>query len=263
MTNNKVPHQSKVGKFQILWFVLFQTGILCAQYSTERAHFKIKFKNEISPYRVIGTFILPNENLKIEIVDQNKLQNFVFTDHNGITSKIEDDLINWQAPESSGLYPLFIHDAPKSDSMQINVFVLVPLHNIKDGYLNGYHVGEYPDIPLKNLAIYKKPPGLIEVTSENRGTLVSPHFRLEQFLCKQPGDYPKYVLIKERLLLKLELILEELNKAGHHYSSLHIMSGYRTPYYNKLIGNVKYSRHVWGGAADVFVDEHPQQWLRY
>ena len=33
------------------------------------------------------------------------------------------------------------------------------------------------------------------------------------------------------------------------------MSGYRTPHYNKAIGNGQFSRHVWGGAADVFVDE--------
>jgi len=35
------------------------------------------------------------------------------------------------------------------------------------------------------------------------------------------------------------------------------MSGYRTPYYNKLIGNVAYSRHLWGGAVDFFIDEDP------
>ncbi|MDY6862202.1 MAG: D-Ala-D-Ala carboxypeptidase family metallohydrolase [Thermodesulfobacteriota bacterium] len=34
--------------------------------------------------------------------------------------------------------------------------------------------------------------------------------------------------------------------------------GYRTPYYNKIIGNVKYSRHLWGGAADIFIDENPK-----
>lgn len=33
------------------------------------------------------------------------------------------------------------------------------------------------------------------------------------------------------------------------------MSGYRTPYYNKSIGNVKFSRHVFGDAADIYVDE--------
>ena len=36
------------------------------------------------------------------------------------------------------------------------------------------------------------------------------------------------------------------------------MSGYRTPYYNKAIGNVKYSRHIYGGAADIFIDENPK-----
>jgi uncharacterized protein YcbK (DUF882 family) len=35
------------------------------------------------------------------------------------------------------------------------------------------------------------------------------------------------------------------------------MSGYRTPYYNHAIGNVKYSRHLWGGAADIFIDVAP------
>jgi hypothetical protein len=86
---------------------------------------------------------------------------------------------------------------------------------------------------------------------------VAPHFRLKQFICKQEGDYPKYLVIKERLLLKLELILERANEAGYYASTLEVMSGYRTPYYNKVIGNVKYSRHLWGGAADIFIDENP------
>jgi uncharacterized protein YcbK (DUF882 family) len=32
------------------------------------------------------------------------------------------------------------------------------------------------------------------------------------------------------------------------------MSAYRTPYYNHAIGDVKYSMHQWGSAADVYVD---------
>jgi len=61
-----------------------------------------------------------------------------------------------------------------------------------------------------------------------------------------------------RLLLKLELILEKVNQKGYPCETLAIMSGYRTPYYNKAIGNVKYSRHLWGGTADVFIDEDPE-----
>jgi hypothetical protein len=37
-----------------------------------------------------------------------------------------------------------------------------------------------------------------------------------------------------------------------------VMSGYRTPFYNAAIGNVPYSRHVWGGAADIYIDDAPR-----
>jgi hypothetical protein len=32
------------------------------------------------------------------------------------------------------------------------------------------------------------------------------------------------------------------------------MSGYRTPAYNRSLGNVRYSRHLYGDAADILVD---------
>jgi len=37
-----------------------------------------------------------------------------------------------------------------------------------------------------------------------------------------------------------------------------VMSGYRTPVYNRGIGNVTtFTRHQYGDAADIFIDEHP------
>jgi hypothetical protein len=34
------------------------------------------------------------------------------------------------------------------------------------------------------------------------------------------------------------------------------MSGYRTPYYNSMIGNeTSYSRHLYGDAMDIYIDE--------
>jgi hypothetical protein len=141
--------------------------------------------------------------------------------------------------------------------MKLHILVMVPLQEVKDGHLKWYRIGDYPEVPLKKLKIYEKPRGLIEVTEENVETLVSPHFRIGQFLCKQEGGYPKYVFVREKLVLKLELILQKTNEAGYACETLHIMSGYRTPYYNKIIGNVKYSRHIYGGAADIFIDVDP------
>jgi len=144
------------------------------------------------------------------------------------------------------------------DSITLNVFVMVPYNQLKGEYLGGYRIGKYPAIPYKQLPIYKPPKGFIEVTKENEETLVSPHFKLKQFLCKQESDYPKYIVLRERLLLKLELILEKVNEKGYRCDTFNILSGYRTPYYNRKIGNVKYSRHVYGGAADIFIDEDPK-----
>jgi hypothetical protein len=45
---------------------------------------------------------------------------------------------------------------------------------------------------------------------------------------------------------------------GHNVDGLTIMSGYRTPFYNRAIGNVPNSRHVFGGAADFYIDDKPQ-----
>ena len=32
------------------------------------------------------------------------------------------------------------------------------------------------------------------------------------------------------------------------------MSAYRTPFYNRAIGDCRYSMHQWGSAADIYVD---------
>jgi hypothetical protein len=66
------------------------------------------------------------------------------------------------------------------------------------------------------------------------------------------------MVLREKLLLKLELILANVNELGYQCHTFNILSGYRTPYYNKTIGNVTYSRHMWGGAADIFIDENPR-----
>jgi len=35
-----------------------------------------------------------------------------------------------------------------------------------------------------------------------------------------------------------------------------VMSGYRTPFYNKAIGDIEFSMHQWGRAADIFIDKN-------
>ena len=53
-------------------------------------------------------------------------------------------------------------------------------------------------------------------------------------------------------------LLEEVNKRGLRLDKFEVMSGFRTPYYNKSIRNVTHSRHIYGGAADIFIDVSPK-----
>jgi hypothetical protein len=163
---------------------------------------------------------------------------------------------SWTAPRTPGLYPIrFVGDDAR-DSITIQAFVLVPYDRLRGEYLNGYRIGRYPPRPLRGLDIYRPPAGFVEVTRTNEDVFVSPHFQLKQFLCKQTGGYPKYVVLNERLLQRLEQLLELVNASGYSASTFYVMSGYRTPSYNRAIGNVLFSRHTWGSAADVFVDEN-------
>jgi hypothetical protein len=154
----------------------------------------------------------------------------------------------WTAPSTAGLYPIRVQSDDQRDSITIQAFVLVPYNTLKGEYLNGYRIGRYPT--------QRRPPvGFIEVTRANENTFVSPHFRLKQFLCKQSGSYPKYVVLNEALLQTLEYLLAGANAAGYTATTFHVMSGYRTPAYNHALGNVLFSRHTLGAAADVFIDE--------
>lgn len=222
-----------------------------------KAAFSVRYRSELTPYRVNGLFVLPGERVEIRVQDESR-DAFRATATRGELVSKRRAAWTYFAPGSGGPHRLEIARERDGASVVFNVFVTVPLDRAEGGSLNGFRIGAYPAKPLRGLEIYRPPSGLIEVTEENLDTWVSPHFRLRQFLCKQGGDFPKYVVLQERLLLLLELVLEKSNERGWSANGLYVMSGYRTPAYNEAIGNVPYSRHVWGGAADVFIDESPR-----
>jgi hypothetical protein len=229
-----------------------------SEFSFGKVGFALKFKNEVSPYKVMGVFVLPEERITFEALSEDKSATYEVRYSAGNIYESKTTKWIWQAPSEKGHYTIQIKNISSDDEIVLNVFVMIPYSELKGEYLNGYRIGCYPQIPLKDMSIYRPPRGFIEITEENANTLVSPHFAAKQFLSKQAGGYPKYLVLKERLILKLELILEEVNKRGYRCNTFQIQSGYRTPSYNKTIGNVKYSRHVWGGAVDIFIDEKPK-----
>lgn len=230
------------------------SNVIAAKFDTQMAKFVVKFKGDILPYEVMSVMVLPAEKLVFELpLGPSEYEVKV---PQGTVARIGTDKWEWTAPAEKGLYPVKFSNKGLDDSITLKVFVMVPYNEMKDGVINGFRIGAYPSRPLKNNPIYEVPKGFVEVTKENRDTHVSPHFKLKHFISKQTGSYPMYLIFEERLLLKLELILERVNDLGYSCDTLHLMSAYRTPFYNKAIGNVLYSLHQWGNAADIFIDDN-------
>jgi hypothetical protein len=225
--------------------------------ASKTAGFSIAFEDEESAYRETSVFVMPKAALQIRIVGGPPGEYSIKTEE-GQLARRGLRWWQWDAPATPGFFKLEVEGPSGTDTITLRAFVMVPAAHVKDEYLNGYRIGKYPDPPPNGNALYRPPQGFVEVTKANQDTHLSPHFRLRQFLCKQEpvARFPKYVVLEERLILHLESILEEVNARGFDADTLHVMSGYRTPYYNGVLRDVRYSMHQFGGAADIFVDRH-------
>lgn len=203
------------------------------------------------PWKVMSVAVLPGQRLDLSVPGSSTA--YALRTDSGTMSTLGRNRWQWRAPDEAGRAKLEVETAGGDDAVSLNAFVMVPASRVRNGVLNGYRIGRYPSATGRS-AIYQAPLGFIEVTAAGRDTKVSPHFKLGQFLAKQESGFPKYLVLDPRLLLKLERLLERVRGAGIDVDTLHVMSGYRTPSYNAAIGNVAYSRHVWGNAADVYVD---------
>lgn len=146
---------------------------------------------------------------------------------------------------------------PASD---VNVITLVPLSQKRNGRIGEFRIGDWPyeggGAPKD---IYRPPKGLIQVTPENQDLWLSEHIQLKDFITKgQDKVWPKYVAVNPRVLDKIELVIQELERTGHPVENIFAVSGFRTPWYNAhggtTAGRGQLSRHMYGDAMDIAID---------
>ena len=77
------------------------------------------------------------------------------------------------------------------------------------------------------------------------------NFSLREFRCKDGTDVP------EELLDNVQLLAENLQKLRDRLGApITVISGYRSPAYNRRVGGVKRSQHLLATAADIKVRNH-------
>lgn len=226
-------------KLILLWF-----SVVCISFSFAQTTYinDIPLDFKIQSFSLMPgdtAFIISKSDNELSLINQDNETSYFVHSYQLI------------APKKTGIYS---YDLKLVDNnYQIKLLVMKSMERIENT-ASHFKVGYYPTKPYKNLPQYLAPKGMIEVTKENKDIYVSEHFQLKDFLVKQKSDYPKYVLINDKLIYKLELIQQELEKAGYTNLHIHVMSAYRTPHYNTKIGNGKYSRHIYGDAVDIFID---------
>ena len=111
-----------------------------------------------------------------------------------------------------------------------SLITMVPFTYKAKGRVGDYRVGWWPaERRRPRSATYANPDGFIRVTPDNEDTPVSEHFRLRDFLTHDQEDiWPKYLVLREELVDKLELIIDDLADHGHPDANVVIMSGTRT-----------------------------------
>ncbi len=199
-------------------------------------------------------FALPGEKIPLAVNAPRTRFHSVDAQQGGLTT-IGPNRWTWEAPARPGVYEMKVKDPAGATIADFSAFVMVPAAAVRNGVLNNYRIGFYPDTPLKGDPIYVPPKGFIEVTRENQDEKVSENFRIKQFVAKQESGFPKYVVLDERLVFLLEAIGRHLESRGWDADDIVVMSGYRTPFYNKLLDDTAYSLHQWGRAADIFLDK--------
>ncbi len=137
--------------------------------------------------------------------------------------------------------------------------VLRPFGEKRGDRLNGYRLGVWPAERWITARNYFNPDGFVEVYPSDTGVRLSRHFTLGDFLTHDQREiWPKYVVLEERLIDKLELVMQHLNAASIPTSRVIVLSGFRAPYYNDRgagEGMARTSRHQYGDAADIIVDD--------
>lgn len=184
---------------------------------------------------------------------------FVSPAHPSYATAALEELFGDSALDRPGIYTL-----QDSDLTQPLSFIsLVPFTAKVRGRIGPYRLGVWPhERRTPRDSAYEPPDGFIQVTPENEDTYVSEHFQLRDFLTHDQQDvWPKYLVLRAKLVDKLELVIADLNAHGTPVSHLTIMSGFRTPEYNrqgvgKRGGRAEDSRHQYGDAADVYVDNN-------
>jgi len=161
---------------------------------------------------------------------------------------------------AAGSAPAGVYKVPGGVARHPFAFIgVIPFDAKRGGLIGTYNLGFWPgELHRVHSDAYDNPAGFVEVTAENAAVHVSDHLTLGDLVTHDRAPLPKYIVLREELLDKLELVLADLEMHGVSTQHIEVLSGFRTPSYNFALGDAsgraRESRHQYGDAIDMIVD---------
>lgn len=172
----------------------------------------------------------------------------------GVSGSVRVHLL---APEDA---PAGVYRVPGGVAAHPFAFIgLIPFNAKRGALIGSYPVGFWPaELHAVHSDAYDNPAGFVEVTADNMGVPLSDHLTLGDFVTHDGAPFPKYIVLREALLDKIELVLADLEMRGVSAQHIQVLSGFRTPSYNFALGDAsgraRESRHQYGDAVDMIID---------
>jgi hypothetical protein len=164
--------------------------------------------------------------------------------------------VGLRMPRSHGVWSLRATDGDRTETY--TVIAPVESSRWRTATVNSFPVGLYGDGTDRSAL----PSGFIELMPCDMERRVSTHLTLGQFLCHIEGEFPQYMVLQLELADKLEAVLSAVAARYPDACGIHNISGFRTPVYNASIGNeTSFSQHLYGGAADIWIESFPANGL--
>ena len=122
---------------------------------------------------------------------------------------------------------------------------LRPFADKQGSQLGPYRIGYWPgERGVVQSWEYENPVGFIEVTPRESGLCRCRSIFVSAIFSRTTSAnvWPKYLVLRESLVDKLELVISELERSGIQVQHMAVMSGFRTPQYNATGGNTDRAR---------------------
>lgn len=206
---------------------------------------KVIVNNLTYEWSEFSCFLLPKETIFIRVISQRPIGYF-YEDGEMIEREIRDSVREfYYIFDTQNAYTkLVLTDGEKS--IKINFIPLIPYRNEKR--IEDFYIGRYPkESSHPNL---KNVKGFIRITPEIKEILLSPDYRLKDFLSHRTP----YIYLREELIYKLQLLTDYLREKGIKNPKFKIYSAFRTPGQNYSGGGGRKSCHIYGGACDIGLD---------